>query len=67
MKRMKASVTERGQTMIPKWLQDRLRIKPGTVLEFSEEHGKLIAVNPAASIRWARCSDASARDSTLTP
>jgi len=44
MKRMKARVTERGQIMIPKRLQDRLRIKPGTVLEFGEEHGKLIAV-----------------------
>ena len=29
---------------IPKRLRERLGVKPGTVLEFSEEHGRLIAV-----------------------
>jgi len=41
---MKARVAERGQVTIPKRLRDRLGVKPGTVLEFSEEHGRLIAV-----------------------
>jgi antitoxin PrlF len=44
MKSMKARVAERGQVTIPKRLRERLGVKPGTVLEFSEDHGKLIAV-----------------------
>ena len=44
MKSMKARVAERGQVTIPKQLRDRLGVKPGTVLEFSEEHGRLIAI-----------------------
>ena len=47
MKGMKARVTERGQVTIPKRLRDRLGIEPGTVLEFSEEHGRLIAIKAA--------------------
>jgi AbrB family looped-hinge helix DNA binding protein len=42
--RMKARVTERGQVTIPKPLRERLGVKPGTILEFSEERGRLIAV-----------------------
>ena len=41
---MKARVAERGQVTIPKRLRDRLGVTPGTVLEFSEEHGRLSAV-----------------------
>jgi len=44
MKSMKSRVAERGQVTIPKRLRDRLGVKPGTVLEFSEERGRLIAV-----------------------
>ncbi len=44
MKSMKARVAERGQVTIPKPLRERLGVTPGTVLEFSEEHGRLIAV-----------------------
>ena len=44
MKSMKSRVAERGQITIPKRLRERLGVKPGTVLEFSEEHGRLIAV-----------------------
>ena len=44
MKSMKARVAERGQVTIPKRLRERLGVKPGTVLEFSEEQGKLIAI-----------------------
>ncbi|HPO17531.1 MAG TPA: AbrB/MazE/SpoVT family DNA-binding domain-containing protein [Candidatus Hydrogenedentes bacterium] len=39
---MKAIVTDRGQVTIPKALRDRLGIHPRTVLEFSEENGRLI-------------------------
>lgn len=41
---MKARVGKRGQVTIPKRLRERLGVKPGTVLEFSEEHGRLIVV-----------------------
>ena len=44
MKSMKSRVAERGQVTIPKRLRERLGVKPGTVLEFSEEGGRLIAV-----------------------
>jgi len=40
---MKAKVAERGQVTIPKALRERLGIVPGTVLDFSEEQGCLIA------------------------
>jgi AbrB family looped-hinge helix DNA binding protein len=43
MNGIKARVAEGGQVTIPKQLRDRLRIKIGTVLEFSEERGRLIA------------------------
>ena len=42
--RMKARVTERGQVTIPKPLREWLGVTPGTILEFSEERGRLIAV-----------------------
>jgi len=41
---MRVKVAERGQVTIPKALRDRLGIRPGTVLEFVEEGGRLIAV-----------------------
>ena len=44
MKNLKARVSERGKVTIPKRLRELLGVKPGTVLEFSEEHGRLIAV-----------------------
>jgi AbrB family looped-hinge helix DNA binding protein len=40
---MKAKVAERGQITIPKALRERLGIVPGTVLDFFEEQGRLIA------------------------
>jgi len=45
---MKAKVAERGQVTIPKALRDRLGIRPGTVLEFKEDRGKLVAVKTTA-------------------
>jgi len=41
---MRAKVAERGQVTIPKPLRDRLGIRPGTVLEFREDEGRLVAV-----------------------
>jgi antitoxin PrlF len=43
-KPMKARIAERCQVVIPKPLRDRLGLRPGTVLEFAEEQGRLIAV-----------------------
>jgi AbrB family looped-hinge helix DNA binding protein len=40
---MRAKVAERGQVTIPKALRERLGIVPGTVLDFIEEQGRLIA------------------------
>jgi AbrB family looped-hinge helix DNA binding protein len=40
---MKAIVSEKGQVTIPKRLRDRLGIRPGQVLDFDEDAGRLIA------------------------
>lgn len=40
---MNAIVSEKGQVTIPKRLRDRLGIRPGTVLEFDAEGGRLVA------------------------
>lgn len=45
---MKAKVAERGQVTIPKVLREQLGLEPGTVLEFKEEQGKLVAVKAAS-------------------
>jgi antitoxin PrlF len=52
---MKATMSERGQIVIPKPLRDRLGLGPGQVLECWEEKGRLIAakvstVDPVASV-----------------
>jgi len=39
---MRGVVAERGQVTIPKPIRDRLGIKPGTILEFTEESGHFI-------------------------
>lgn len=44
---MNAIVAERGQVTIPKALRQRLGIMPKTVLDFHEDHGRLIAVKAA--------------------
>jgi antitoxin PrlF len=41
---MKATVSEKGQVTIPKLLRERLGIRTGEVLEFDEDHGRLVAV-----------------------
>lgn len=40
---MKTVVSEKGQVTIPKRLRDRLGIRPGHVLDFHEERGRLVA------------------------
>jgi antitoxin PrlF len=41
---MKARIAERGQVTIPKALRKRLGLGPGTVLQFAEEDGRLVAI-----------------------
>ena len=40
---MKTTVSEKGQVTIPKPLRERLGIRPGHVLDFHEEKGRLVA------------------------
>lgn len=52
---MKAIVSVKGQVTIPKAIRSRLGIKPGTVLEFTAEEGRLVAVKDQrddALSRW---------------
>lgn len=35
-------MSEKGQITIPKRLRDRLGLRPGTVLEFEEDAGRLV-------------------------
>jgi antitoxin PrlF len=44
---MKAVVSEKGQVTIPKRLRERLGIRPGQVLDFDEEAGRLVATKAA--------------------
>jgi len=39
---MKSVVSEKGQITIPKALRDRLGLRPGQIVEFSEDRGTLI-------------------------
>lgn len=52
---MKTIVSEKGQITIPKPLRDRLGIRPGQVLDFAEERGRLVATkavpeNPVGAV-----------------
>ena len=40
---MKAVVSQKGKVTIPKKLRDRLGIRPGELLDFDEEGGRLVA------------------------
>ncbi len=40
---MKTIVSEKGQVTIPKPLRERLGIRPGQILDFREEQGRLVA------------------------
>lgn len=39
---LSATVSEKGQVTIPKRLRDSLGIRPGEVLEFTEDRGRLV-------------------------
>ncbi|MBN2576427.1 MAG: AbrB/MazE/SpoVT family DNA-binding domain-containing protein [Deltaproteobacteria bacterium] len=39
---MKSAVSEKGQVTIPKAVRDCLGLRPGTLLEFRAENGRLI-------------------------
>ncbi len=39
---MKSKITNRGQITIPKELRERLGIRPGGVVEFTEEDGRIV-------------------------
>jgi antitoxin PrlF len=45
---MKTVVSEKGQITIPKALRDKLGIRSGTVLDFEDDHGRLVAVKRSA-------------------
>ncbi|MEZ5276060.1 MAG: AbrB/MazE/SpoVT family DNA-binding domain-containing protein [Opitutaceae bacterium] len=40
---MNSTVSEKGQVTIPKKLRDGLGLSPGSILDFSEEDGRLVA------------------------
>ena len=40
---MKTTVSEKGQITIPKRLRERLGIRAGEILDFEEDHGRLVA------------------------
>ncbi len=44
---MKTTVSQKGQVTIPKPLRDRMGIRPGDVLDFSDEKGRLVATKAA--------------------
>jgi len=52
---MKAKVAERGQVTIPKRIRERLGIRKGTVLDFREEKGRIIAMKAGASDPVSAC------------
>lgn len=40
---MRAVLSQKGQVTIPRALRERLGLKPGQVLDFREERGRLVA------------------------
>jgi len=52
---MKAKVAERGQVTIPKRIRDQLGIRKGTVLDFREEKGRIIARKAGTSDPVSAC------------
>jgi AbrB family looped-hinge helix DNA binding protein len=52
---MKAKVSDKGQVTVPKALRERLDIRPGDELDFTEEGGRLVVLktsplDPVASV-----------------
>jgi len=52
---MKAKVAERGQVTIPKRIREQLGIRKGTVLDFREEKGRIIARKTGESNPVSAC------------
>ena len=46
---MNSIVSEKGQVTIPKPFREKLGIRPGTVLDFAADQGKLVAVKIQAT------------------
>lgn len=51
---MKTVVSEKGQVTIPKALRDQLGLSTGTVLDFTSEKGRLIAVKEIGNDPFAK-------------
>lgn len=56
MKELRSILAEKGQITIPKPVRDRLGLKPGTVLSFSVEEGRIVitkevTVDPIERVR----------------
>ena len=51
---MTSTVTAKGQTVVPKKLRERFRIKPGTTLNWKEEGDSIRVVAVASSKRGNR-------------
>jgi AbrB family looped-hinge helix DNA binding protein len=51
---MKATLNSKGQITIPIAIRNRLRLKPGDVLEFDEEAPFLKATKTISPQAWAR-------------
>ena len=52
--RMRTVVSEDGRVTIPKAFRQRLEIGPGTVLVFTEEEGRLVAVKEQQQDAFSR-------------
>jgi antitoxin PrlF len=51
---MKSVVSEKGQVTVPKPLRERLGLRAGVVLDFSEQNGRLVAVKSSPEDPVAR-------------
>jgi len=67
---MKAVLSEKGQVTIPKPLRERLGLRPGHILDFREERGRLVGTkqppeDPVESVygvlKLGRTTDATIR------
>ena len=66
---MKATLSERGQVVIPKALRDGLGLRPGAELEITAEKGRLVftkvmPTDPVSAV-WGILRDAPDADSLL--
>jgi AbrB family looped-hinge helix DNA binding protein len=51
---MKSVVSEKGQVTIPKAVRDRLGLRPGTVVHFVAEEGRLVGTKQSDEDPFAR-------------